>query len=104
MARTADPTSRTGDGAVTYRGLMARTVAHVGDELYALPPPAFTAARDEAVAQARTDGDAELARAVAGFKRPTVPAWLVNLVVLRHPEVLDELLALGERTRAAQGA
>src|SRR3954451_5209990 len=82
---------------------MARTVAQVGDELYALPPQAFTAARDEAVARARADGDTALARALAAFKRPTVAAWLVNLVMLRHPESLDRLLALGERLRAAHG-
>ena len=36
----------------------------VADELYALAPAAFTAARDEQAGQARASGDAELAGAI----------------------------------------
>src|SRR3954468_5356195 len=71
-------------------------------ELYALPPEQFTAARDERVAAARQAGDRALARSIGALRRPTVAAWLVNLLALRRPELVDELLDLGDQLRAAQ--
>ena len=69
-----------------------RSVDDIGDELYALPPPMFTAARDAAVAQARTEGDVATARQLATLKRPTQSAYLVNLLALRRPDVVTELI------------
>jgi hypothetical protein len=80
-----------------------RSVDDVGDELYALPPAMFTAARDAAVAQARAEGDAATARQLAALRRPTQSAYLVNLLALRRPDVVTELIDLGEQIRAAQG-
>jgi hypothetical protein len=78
------------------------TVQQIGDELYQLPPAAFTAARDAAVAHAKTGGDADAAAALAAMKKPSVAAWLVNLVALRSPESVHRLLALGQTIRSAQ--
>jgi hypothetical protein len=72
------------------------------DDLYALPPRDFTAARNARVAQARDAGDKSGATALAALKRPTVGAWLVNVVALRRPESVARLVELGERLRAAQ--
>jgi hypothetical protein len=80
-----------------------RSVDDIGDELYALPPSMFTAARDAAVARARADGDVATARHLAALKRPTYGAFLVNLLALRRPDVVAELIDLGEQIRAAQG-
>jgi hypothetical protein len=80
------------------------SVRDIGDELYALPPGAFTAARDRHVAQARERGDRAGAAELAGLKRPTQAAWLVDLLALRRPDVVDELIGLGEEIRAAQGS
>jgi hypothetical protein len=80
-----------------------RSVDDIGDELYTLPPPMFTAARDAAVAQARAEGDTATARQLAALKRPTHGAYLVNLLALRRPEVVAELITLGEQIRTAQG-
>lgn len=80
-----------------------RSVDEIGDELYTLPPASFTAARDAAVAQARAEGDPATARQVAALKRPTQSAFLVNLLALRRPDVVAELIDLGERIQAAQG-
>jgi hypothetical protein len=55
-------------------------LTEIADELYAQPPNAFTAARDEAVARARAAGDRATATQLAALKRPTVGAWLVNVV------------------------
>jgi hypothetical protein len=71
-------------------------------ELYALPPDRFIAARDEAVAHARSAGDREAAAQLAKLRRPTVAAWLVNLLALRRPEQVGELLDLAAAIREAQ--
>jgi hypothetical protein len=78
--------------------------SQIGDELYALPPSAFTAARDSQVAQARKDGDKALAAEVAALKRPTQAGWLVNLLALHRPDVVADLIELGGTIRAAQGS
>jgi hypothetical protein len=70
----------------------------VADQLYALPPPQFTAARDAAAAQA----DAATAERIRGLRRPTLGAWLANLLVREHPTESQALLQLGADLRAAQ--
>jgi hypothetical protein len=77
-------------------------LAGAARELYALSPGDFTAARDERVAQARTSGDRDLARAIGALRRPTVSAWLVNQLVRESGDQVGELLALGESLRQAQ--
>lgn len=65
---------------------------HVVD-LYALPPEEFTAARDTAV---------KLDPSLKVLRRPTVSAWLVNLLVRREPALVEQLLSLGVRLAQAQ--
>ena len=74
----------------------------VADRLYALPPQRFVAERDAAVAAARASGDAAAAAALRKLRRPTVAAWLVNLLALRRPEALAELTGLADELRRAQ--
>ncbi len=65
------------------------------DELYGVPPPEFVAARRRlAGGLSRED-----ARRLTALRRPTVPAWAVNLLV--RDGSVDDLLDLGERMRAA---
>lgn len=73
----------------------------VADELYSLPPGEFVAARDERVRQAKEAGDRDAARAVAALRRPTVVAWLANLLARRHPDDVAPFLELGEALRDA---
>ncbi|WFE59855.1 hypothetical protein [Micromonospora sp. WMMD712] len=70
--------------------------------LYTEPPEAFVATRDAAVAEARRAGDPATAREIARLRRPTVAAWLVNLLALRRPELVADLTQLAEALRAAQ--
>ena len=77
-------------------------LASAAEELYALSPGDFTAARDERVAQARASGDRDLARAIGALRRPAVSAWLVNQLVREAGDQVGELLALGESLRQAQ--
>ncbi|MFG1674311.1 hypothetical protein [Micromonospora sp. NPDC049282] len=70
--------------------------------LYGTPPDRFVAARDAAVAQAREAGDPRTAREIGRLRRPTVAAWLVNLLAIRRPELVADLTQLAESLRAAQ--
>ncbi|MBO0655768.1 hypothetical protein J1792_24200 [Streptomyces triculaminicus] len=74
---------------------------NVIDELFLLRPEEFTAARDRWAAQARRDGDLELARRLRALRRPTLPAWVSNLLVRARPDEAEALLGLGEALRAA---
>jgi DNA polymerase III gamma/tau subunit len=76
-------------------------LASAAEELYALSPGDFTAARDERAAQARAAGDRDLARAVGALRRPTVSAWLVNQLARQASGQVAELLELGESLRRA---
>jgi hypothetical protein len=59
-------------------------------------------ARNEAVRRARAAGDRQLAAQIAKLRRPTVGAWVINRLAREHPELIEELLALGEALRSAQ--
>lgn len=74
----------------------------MADRLYTVPPARFVAARDEAVSRARAAGDRATAAALAKLRRPTVAAWLVNLLALRRPDLVAELDALAAGLREAQ--
>ena len=82
---------------------MNRTALQIGDELYGLAPQAFTAARDAYIAEAKGVGNRTLATELAGWKRPSVAAGLVNLVALRRPDAVQGLIELGQAIREAQG-
>lgn len=71
------------------------------DELYGLPPEQFTAARDDFANRLRQAGERELATAVRDLRRPSVSAWLVNLLVRRSGPDLDDLVDIGDRIRSA---
>ncbi|MGW2716932.1 hypothetical protein [Streptomyces sp. NPDC001492] len=73
----------------------------VADELYALKPEDFTAARDARAAEARRAGDRTLAGEITKLRRPSLSAWASNLLVREQPEETDTLLRLGEGLRQA---
>ncbi|MFC1432206.1 hypothetical protein ACEZDB_16280 [Streptacidiphilus sp. N1-3] len=76
----------------------------VADQLYSLPPPEFTRARDTAFEQARAVPELALANRIKALRRPTQGAWLANLLVRRHQQETGALLDLGAELRAAQDA
>jgi hypothetical protein len=80
----------------------ADPLADVVSDLYALAPEDFVAARDVAAKRAKAAGDRRLAAEIGKLRRPTVGAWVVNLLARQRPELVDELLALGEALRSAQ--
>lgn len=74
------------------------------DELYALVPEEFTAARNARAKDAKAAGDRELGDRIGGLRKPSPAAWILNQLVRRHPGELDELHDLGDELRAAQAS
>lgn len=74
----------------------------VADSLYGLRPDRFTAARTAAAIQARDDGDRALQAAVKALRRPSVSAWVVNLLVRERAELVEQVISLGDALREAQ--
>jgi len=70
--------------------------------LYSEPPDGFVAARTAAINEAKQAGDREAAKRLAALKKPTVAAWVVNLLALRRPELIEELVELSTALREAQ--
>jgi hypothetical protein len=70
--------------------------------MYEAPPDGFVAARTAAVAEAREAGDKDAAKRLAALRKPTVAAWVVNLLALRRPDMIDELVELATALRSAQ--
>ncbi|AYA25636.1 hypothetical protein SAMN02745947_01933 [Rhodococcus rhodochrous J3] len=74
----------------------------VADALYGLDPGDFVAARTEFAAQAREAGDRELTAAIGRLRKPTVAAWMVNLLARERADELAALLDIGSALRTAQ--
>src|SRR5260370_6569230 len=81
-----------------------REVDQVADELYAMRPDDFAAARDEQVRKARADGKSALARELAKLRKPTISAWLINLVWRDQREVMQQLFELADELLRAQAS
>ncbi|MGH4018310.1 MAG: hypothetical protein ACRDT0_03500 [Pseudonocardiaceae bacterium] len=73
----------------------------VTDELYALPRDEFIAARDERVREARSEGDRELAAEIGRLRKPSMAAWLANLLARQQPDEIHGLVELGDALRQA---
>ena len=79
-----------------------RQVDEIADELYAVRPDAFAAARDEQVRKARAQGNTALAKELARLRRPTISAWLINMLWRDQREVLEQLFELADSLTRAQ--
>jgi hypothetical protein len=76
-----------------------REIAH---RLYGVPPAQFVAVRAEESGRARSEADEELAARIAGLRKPSVGAWLVNQLARGRESLVAEVLDLGEQLRTAQ--
>ncbi|PZS20923.1 MAG: hypothetical protein DLM57_00240 [Pseudonocardiales bacterium] len=72
------------------------------EQLYSLDPQEFTQRRGALARRARHDGDAAAARAIAGLRRPTTAAWIINRLVRSEPGVAAGLGELAGQLRDAQ--
>ncbi|TDO57996.1 hypothetical protein EV651_11029 [Kribbella sp. VKM Ac-2571] len=71
------------------------------DAVYAAPAADFIATRNELAKQLKAGGDAIGSTRLKALRKPTVAAWLANLVARKLPDELDDLLALGDEFREA---
>src|SRR3954471_6843139 len=69
--------------------------------LYAAPAADFIATRNDLAKQLKADGDQLGSTRLKALRKPTVAAWLANLVARERPDELDDLLALGDEFRQA---
>lgn len=72
------------------------------DELFALPPAEFTAARNALVKRLRAEKRREEAETVKALRRPTVAAWAVNQVARSDAAAVARLIEAGGAVAAAQ--
>ncbi|QFZ23090.1 hypothetical protein [Saccharothrix syringae] len=79
----------------------AALIDRIADELYALPPARFVAARDAHARLAAERGDRALAGEIAALRKPTAAAWALNVLARTAPADLAGAAALGEELRAA---
>lgn len=77
-------------------------LSEVAEELYALVPAEFTAARNEAARQAKATGDKPLADAIQGLRKPGTAAWVVNLLVREDADEITQMLEVGAALQRAQ--
>jgi hypothetical protein len=70
------------------------------EALYGLPLAEFTPARDARVKELRAS-DRELADAIKTLKKPSLAAWVLNLLVRREPDQVAQLISLGASLRDA---
>lgn len=73
----------------------------VADDLYALPLAEFTPARD---ARAKELKGTDLAAPVKRLRKPSLAAWVVNLLVRRDAPQVEQVLQVGAALRRAQQA
>ncbi len=78
---------------------MSDLLADAIEELYEADPDGFTERRQELVAGAREAGQAAVAKQIAGLRKPTRSAWVVNRLVRTDPEVVPRLAALAAELR-----
>jgi hypothetical protein len=71
----------------------------VGEELYGLTPQEFTASRDARVSEARQAGDTAHAASLKKMRKPSVGAWMANMLVRERPADIMHLISLGEELR-----
>lgn len=72
--------------------------------LYALPLDGFVAARNLAAKEAAQGGDKDLAATLRKLPKPSSAAWLVNLLVSRRREEVEQVLELAASLREAQSS
>lgn len=80
---------------------MPDELLEIADELYALALADFTPARDAKVKELK---GTDAAPRVKAFKKPSLAAWVVNLLVRHDTEQVEQVLQVGAALREAQAA
>jgi hypothetical protein len=75
------------------------SVLEIAEDLYGLPLPEFTPARDGKAKELKGEPEAATVKAL---RKPSTAAWVVNLLVRFETEQVDQMLQVGAALRAAQ--
>jgi hypothetical protein len=78
-------------------------LATARQQLYGVKPTDFVATRGALAKQARSSGDKDLAGQIQAMRKPTLAAWLVNMLARARADDLAELLGLGRDLREGMG-
>lgn len=73
----------------------------MADELYLLAPAEFVAVRTDLAAQVKAAGDPATAAEIAKLRKPTVTAWLINVLAATEPDLIAGAVAIGPALREA---
>jgi hypothetical protein len=73
------------------------SIDDVADRLYGMEPEEFTAARDRAAKEA----DADARQAIKALRKPTVAAYVVNMLAKHYRDDVEALVELGDELRTA---
>jgi len=74
-------------------------LAAAAAELYEADPDGFTQRRQDLADRARAAGEPAVAKQIAGLRKPTRSAWVVNRLVRADPQVTSRLAALAAELR-----
>jgi hypothetical protein len=80
---------------------VADDLLEIADELYSLAAGDFTPARDAKVKELK---GTPLAARVKSLKKPSLAAWVVNLLVRHETEQVEQVLSVGAALREAQAS
>jgi DNA repair ATPase RecN len=80
---------------------MADDLLEIADELYSLGLAEFTPARD---AKAKELKGTDLAAPVKALKKPSLAAWVVNLLARHESDQVEQVLQVGAALREAQAS
>lgn len=79
---------------------MTDPLLEIADQLYGLPLADFTPARDALVKEHKSDK--AFAARIKALKKPSLAAWVVDLLVRRDAPQVEQVLAVGAALRDAQ--
>ena len=80
---------------------MSDDLLDIADELYGLPMADFTPRRDARAKELKGSELSGLSGPVKALKKPTMAAWVVNMLVRHETEQVDQVLAVGAALRDA---
>ncbi|GGB69177.1 hypothetical protein N798_02925 [Knoellia flava TL1] len=83
-------------------GVVEQAVADAARRLYAVPLADFVASRKALATEVKAAAGPAASKAVLALRKPTLPAWAMNLVPRGDSSALADLVGLGARMRAAQ--
>jgi len=85
-------------------GLPSELIDEIAAEILSFPLDQFTSLRNAKAKALKASGQADLARAVAALKKPSLPLWAVNQLARRDRAALEWLRDAGQGVVKAQQA